>query len=227
MIQKPKPSTSTMLLVSCAIILVMFAISAYAWTQTPAGDSVCTHWNAAGECDGRGSKFVGILLMPILTAGMAGLFALIPRIEPRAANLAQSSKAYAVVWIALLLYFLALHAILMLDILGYNARMDTAMPVLVGLMFVLIGGSLGHIRSNYFLGIRTPWTLSSDLAWEKTHKLGGKLFVILGLVFMVTPLAMRGEAWVGLLIGAILALVLVLFIYSYVVWKSDAGARRQ
>jgi len=105
----------------------------------------------------------------------------------------------------------------MLDILGYNAGMDTTMPILVGLMFVLIGGSLGHVRSNYFFGIRTPWTLSSDLSWDKTHKLGGKLFVILGLIFMVSPLVVTGEVWIYGLLGGILVSVVVLVAYSYVI----------
>ena len=223
---KQNPSIRTMLLVSSAIILVMFAISAYVWTRVPAGESVCTHWNAAGECDGHGSKFVGILLLPIVTVGMAGLFALIPRIEPRAAHMAQSGKAYAVVWGTMLLFFLALHTILMLDILGYDAGIDTTMPILVGLMFVLIGGSLSHVRSNYFFGIRTPWTLSSDLSWDKTHRLGGKLFVILGLIFMVSPLVVTGEAWIYGLMGGILVSMVVLVAYSYVIWKGDPDARR-
>ena len=219
------PSTKTMLLVSGAIVLIMFAISAFVWTRIPAGEPVCTHWNAAGECDDYGSKFVGILLMPIITVGLAGLFALIPRIEPRAAHMAQSSKAYAVVWTTLLLTFLALHAILMLDILGYDAGIDTYMPILMGVTFILIGGSLGHIRSNHFFGIRTPWTLSSELSWDKTHKLGGRLFMILGLIFMVSPLVVTGEAWVYGLMGGILVSVVVLAAYSYVIWKSAPDAR--
>jgi len=225
--RKQNPSIKTMLLVSGAVVLVMFAISAYVWTQIPAGEAVCTHWNAAGECDGHGNKFVGILLLPIVTIAMAGLFALIPRIEPRAANMAQSSKAYAVVWGTLLLYFVALHTILMLDILGYDAGMGTTMPILVGLMFVLIGGSLGHVRSNYFFGIRTPWTLSSELSWDKTHRLGGKLFVILGLIFMVAPLVVTGEVWVYGLMGGVLVLVVVLTAYSYAIWKGDPDSRSQ
>ena len=225
MIHKQTPSTKTMLLVSGAVILVMFAISAYVWTRIPAGQYVCTHWNASGECDDTGSKFVGILLLPIVSVAMVGLFALIPRIEPRAANMAQSSRAYAVVWAALLLYFLALHAILMLDILGYDAGIGTYMPILVGLMFVLIGGSLGHVRSNHFFGIRTPWTLSSDLAWDKTHQLGGKLFVVLGLIFTVAPFIVTGDVWIYGLLGGILVLVVALAAYSYVVWKGDPDAR--
>jgi len=223
---KQSPSTKTMLLVSGAVVLVMFAISAFVWTRIPAGESVCTHWNAAGECDGHGSKFVGILLLPIVTVGMVGLFALIPRIEPRAANLAQSGRAYAVVWAALLLTFLALHTILMLDILGHDAGIGTIMPILVGLMLVMIGGSLSHVRSNYFFGIRTPWTLSSELSWDKTHRLGGKLFVILGLMLVVAPLVVTGEVWIYGLMGGTLVSVVTLAAYSYVIWKGDPDARR-
>jgi len=224
--RKQNPSTKTMLLVSGAVILVLFAISAYVWTRIPASESVCTHWNAAGECDDYGGRFVGILLLPIITMGMAGLLALIPRIEPRAANLSQSGRAYAAVWGAMLLFFVALHIITMLEVLGHGAGIGTTMPILVGLLFVLIGGSLGHIRSNYFFGIRTPWTLSSELSWDKTHRLGGKLFVILGLILMVSPLVVTGEVWIYGLMGGTLVSVVVLAAYSYVIWRGDPDARR-
>ena len=213
------------LLLSAGVVLVMFAISSYVWFQIPPGEKVCTHWNAAGECDGYGSKFVGIFLMPIIVAGMVGLFTLIPRIDPRATHIAQSRKAYVAVWATMLLFFLALHSVLMLELLGHDANIGSVTPLLVGLMLVVIGSYLGKIQSNYFFGIRTPWTLSSELSWNKTHRLGGKLLVLQGLLFVASVILFAREVWAYLLLGSSLVVVAVLMIYSYLIWKSDANAR--
>jgi len=227
MIGSPRPANRTLLTVSGIVVVAMLAISVYVWTQIPAGASVCTHWNAAGECDGHGSKFVGIVLMPIIAVALVGLFVLIPRLEPRAANLAKSSKAYNIVWAATLVFFLGIHVATLLEILGYDANIGRTVPMLVGLMFVLIGSSLGQVHSNYFVGIRTPWTLTSDLAWEKTHRLGGRLFVILGLLLAIAPWIVAGEVWVIVLLAGILAMVIGLVAYSYVVWRGDPEAHPQ
>ena len=221
---KPNYGFRNILLLSGIVLLAMFAISGYVWTRLPAGEKVCTHWNAAGECDGYGSKFVGILLLPIAAAGMAGVFTLMPRIDPRAVHIAQSRKAYTVVWGTMLLFFLALYIVLMLDLLGYDAHIGSYWPLLVGLMFVVIGYYLDKIKSNFFFGIRTPWTLSSELAWNKTHRLGGKLFVLQGLVFMAGAIVLTGKVWAYLLLGSNLVMVVILMIYSYSIWKGDLEA---
>jgi len=210
-----------LLLLGAAVVLIMLVISSYVWAQIPAGEKVCIHWNAAGECDDYGSKFIGIYLMPIIAAAMAGLLPLLARIEPRADNIIQSRKAYMAIGAALLLFFLALHIVLMLNILGRDINVGSYVPLLMGLMFVVIGSYMGQVRSNFFVGIRTPWTLSSELSWNKTHQLGGKLFVLQGIFIIVGVIAFTGEVWVYLLVGASLALVAVLTVYSYVIWKGD------
>ena len=212
------------LLLSAGVILIMLAISGYVWSQVPDGEKVCTHWNAAGECDGYGSKFVGIFLLPIAAAGVMGLFALIPRIDPRAVHIAQSRKAYTAVWATMLLFCLALHTVLMLELLGRDANIGSYVPLLVGLMLVVIGSYLGRVQSNFFFGIRTPWTLSSELSWNKTHRLGGKLLVLEGFLFMASAILFTGEVWVYLLLGSSLVMVVVLMAYSYFVWKGDPNA---
>ncbi|MEM7133261.1 MAG: SdpI family protein [Chloroflexota bacterium] len=213
------------LILSGVVILAMFALSTYVWTQIPAGEQVCTHWNAAGECDDYGNKFVGIYLMPLIVTAVVGLFSFIPRIEPRAIHLAQSRKAYTAVWGIMLLFFFGLHSALMLEILGGTANIGFVVPILIGILFIVIGNYLGKVRSNFFFGIRTPWTLSSELSWNKTHRLGGKLFMLLGFAFIVGALVSIGEAWIFVLIGGILLMTLTLVLYSYFVWKSDAEAQ--
>jgi len=212
-----------LLIISGAIVLIMFVVSAYVWTQIPTGEKICTHWNAAGECDDTGSKFVGIFLFPIIAAGMAGLFPLILRIEPRAANLARSHKAYTTVCVTILLYFLAFQIILMLNILGSKINISLYVSLLVGLMLIVIGSYLGKIRSNYFFGIRTPWTLSSELSWNKTHRLGSKLMILQGIICIVSKLLFPSEVWIYLLLSSILVIGIIITTYSYFIWKGDSN----
>ncbi|MEM7531039.1 MAG: SdpI family protein [Chloroflexota bacterium] len=209
------------LLMSGLIVLIMFAIGGYVWIQIPAGAEVCTHWNAAGICDDYGSKFVSILLMPIIVAGVAALLAWVPRFDPRAAHLAQSGKAYTAVWVGILLFFLAVYVTLMLNVLGYADNVGAMIPLLIGLLFMVIGNYLGKVRSNFIMGIRTPWTLSSELSWNKTHRLGGRLFVLLGLVFVISGFVFPGGAWIYVLVSSVLLVVGFLMAYSYVVWKGE------
>lgn len=210
-----------LMLVGGTVLLAMFALSAYVWAQLPAGEQVCTHWNAAGECDDYGNKFTGILLLPLVATGVLGLFAVIPRIEPRAANLAASQSAFVGVCVSVMLYLLAFHTLLMLELLGINAQLGTVVPVMVGLLLLTIGLLFPRMRSTYLMGVRTPWTLSSELSWRKTHQLGGWLFVLLGLLLIVVPFVLPVTAWVPLLIAGILGLLVGLTAYSYIVWRRD------
>ncbi len=210
------------LILSGAVVLVMFAISGYVWTQVPAGAQICTHWNMAGECDGYSGKFVGIYLMPIINVAMVGLFHLLSRIDSRVVSTDQSRKAYSAVWVTMLLVFFVIHSVMMLNVLGLVVDVVSYWPVLVGLAFIVIGSSIGKLRSNSYAGIRTPWTLASELSWSKTHTLGGKLFVLQGIFFMVAAIVLSGEVLVYLLIGSSLVMVVFLAIYSYTIWKGDS-----
>jgi len=221
---KQNNNSRTLLLISGAIVLIMFVVSSYVWIQIPTGEEICTHWNVAGKCDDYGSKFMGIFLIPIITAGIAGLFPLLLHIEPRAANLYKSRKAYTTVCITILLFFMLFHCLLMLNILGSGINVSLYVPFLVGLMLIVIGYYLGKIRSNYFFGIRTPWTLSSELSWNKTHRLGGKLMILLGIICIVGKLFFPSEVWVYLLLGSTIIIGIIISTYSYFIWKGDSNA---
>jgi uncharacterized membrane protein len=116
---------------------------------------------------------------------------------------------------------LVVHATLTLDLLRYAVDIGLILPLLVGGLFVAIGSVLGRVRSNFFFGIRTPWTLTSERSWEKTHRLGGWLFVAEGVLVAAGALLRPGELWVTLLVGSIVAMLVVLTVYSYVVWRYE------
>jgi uncharacterized membrane protein len=205
----------------------MFALSAWVWMQLPAGSQVPIHWNVQGEVDGYAGKFWGLFLLPLITAGMVLLFAVIPRMEPRRENFARSGKAYLVLWAGLLLFMFVLHLFTLAATLGYEVRIEVWVPFLTGALFVAIGLVMGRMESNYLMGVRTPWTLTSELSWQKTHKLSGYLFAGLGGVMMLTALFAPPELTFGLMMVGIFAILFVTMAYSYWVWKHDPNAVRQ
>ncbi|MCB9434034.1 MAG: SdpI family protein [Ardenticatenaceae bacterium] len=206
-------------------LLLMLLISAWAWGQIPADAQVPVHWNAAGEVDRYGGKVEGLLLSPIITAGLMVLVAFITRIEPRRGNFLQSEKAFTMFWYVLLLFFLMLHVTTTGIALGYNIPLPLVIGVGIGLMFIVLGNFMGKIRSTYTFGIRTPWTLDSDLSWNKTHRLGGKLFMATGALVLLTAVLGSSILMFWVLMGGILITVSVSMVYSYIVWKNDPDAQ--
>lgn len=206
-------------------LLLMLLISAWAWGQIPADAQVPVHWNAAGEVDRYGGKVEGLLLSPIITAGLMVLVAFITRLEPRRGNFLQSEKAFTMFWYVLLLFFLMLHVTTTGIALGYNIPLPLVIGVGIGLMFIVLGNFMGKIRSTYTFGIRTPWTLDSDLSWNKTHRLGGKLFMATGVLVLLTAVLGSSILMFWVLMGGILITVSVSMVYSYIVWKNDPDAQ--
>lgn len=215
-----------MILVSVAVVAVMLVASTWAWFQLPADAQVPIHWGADGQPDDWADKTVGLFLMPAIAAGVALLLALIPRFEPRRANLERSAKSYGAVWIGVMLLLGGLHLLAISVALGAEMDLTRIVFVSVGLLFVVIGNYLPKVRPNYMMGIRTPWTLASDLSWTKTHRVGGRLFVIEGIALAgLGLLGVTGTPLVGAMIGAIVVLLVVTFTYSYQVWKLDPEKR--
>lgn len=206
------------------VLAFMYIVSLWAWVQIPAGTQVPIHWNVQGEVDGYGSKFWGLMLMPLMNTGIVLLFIAIPRLEPRRQNLLRSMKAYTRFWAAFLVFMLVLHLALVAATLGYGARIELLVPIMVGVLFIVIGNYMGKIRSNFMMGIRTPWTLTSELAWNKTHRLGGKLFMLTGGVTILAALFGSPEATFILMMAGVVGILLVAFPYSYLVWKNDPEA---
>ena len=151
---------------------------------------------------------------------------MIPRFEPRRANLERSGKAYGAVWIAVVTLLGGFHVLAVAAALGADLEISRLVLIGTGLLFVVIGNYLPKVRPNYLMGIRTPWTLASDLSWTRTHRLGGRLFVIEGLVLAVLGLLDVGPELLAVtIIGAIVVLLVVVSAYSYQVWKVDPEKR--
>lgn len=210
---------------SAVVVGLMLLGSAYVWLQTPAGAQIPVHFDATGTPDRYGGKAEGLLLLPAITLALCVMLRFLPNLEPRRLNLMQSIRVYRLVWGLVVGLMLFIHIGILLSVMGYNVNMVALVPLFVGLMLALIGNYMGKIRSNWFMGIRTPWTLTSELSWNRTHRLGGRLFIALGLLVMLGGLA--GSSWWAVIVAVgSLAMVAVLFAYSYMVWKQDPAAQR-
>ena len=152
---------------------------------------------------------------------------MIPRFEPRRANLERSGKAYGATWVAVVALVGLLQLLVVAAALGVSFDMSRIMLFAIGILFIVIGNYLPKVRPNYLMGIRTPWTLSSDLSWVRTHRIGGRLFVFEGLVLVLLGIAgIVPVAFVAVILVGLVVLLLVVVAYSYQVWKVDPQRRR-
>jgi uncharacterized membrane protein len=200
---------------------IMFVLAGWAWVQIPAGAEVPIHWGIDGQPNGYAPKEIALLFTPLLSVGLVALLYFLPRFEPRARNLAESGGPYLQVTIALLALMVGLQLIVVLAAVGRPLDITLVLGVGTGILFVVIGNVLGKVRSNFMFGVRTPWTLSSDLSWNKTHRLVGRLFVLLGFAVAVAAVVAGSQAYLAVLLGGIAVVIGVAFVYSYRVWKSD------
>lgn len=203
---------------SMAAMLAMFAVAAWAWPQVP--ERVPTHWNFAGEVDGYGGRFVGLMLLPITTLGVYLLMLAAPLVDPGKLNYENFVRAFSAIRLAFVLFMAALQGVTIRAAFGHPVDMTTFMLFGLGVLFGVIGNFMSKLRPNWFVGVRTPWTLSSRLSWDKTHRLAGWLFMVLGGLMFVVACYQKFWAFVAVLtVGAIFLIWIIA--YSYVVYRSD------
>lgn len=211
----------TGLVVSGGIIALMLAVTAWAWAALPADVQLPVHWGIDGAADRYGGKAEALLAVPAITLVTALLLAVAPKMEPRRAHLEQSGTAYVTVWIAIILELAVLHGALVLSALGYAVNVAAVIMGGVGLLFMVIGRVLGDVHSNFIFGVRTPWTLSSERSWQRTHQLAGKLFMALGASIALLALVAPAPTLFAVLMGGVGVILAVVLVYSWQVWRTD------
>jgi uncharacterized membrane protein len=196
-------------------------------------DWVPIHWNAHGKVDGYARKTFGTLLLPLTNIGIALLMALLPLLDPKFRKHGHETKAS--VWRTMKIIrivitgFLAMTSLAVLAVslklFKNGAQFSYLMNAGIAVLFVVLGNAMPKLRPNYFVGIRTPWTLASKEVWMKTHRVGGALMMLVGflmlLLCVVVPLKYYAF-WVEL--PAIGLLTLFLLFYSYLLSKKQASA---
>ena len=200
------------------IAVVAVALSLWAYPRLP--PSVVTHWSLNGTPDGYSSRLWALAIIPVMLVIMTVIFNVLPKIDPRHENYVKFLSSYWLIANAVIVFLLVAHGLIIAAGLGFSIKIDRLMPLGIGLLFVFLGNFLTRVEPNWFVGIRTPWTLSSDTVWRRTHRTGGWVFVIGGLVLASTALLPRA-AFLPLLIATIVITPAIPIVQSYVLWKRE------
>jgi uncharacterized membrane protein len=205
------------------LVIAVLALALSIWAYPSLPPTVATHWSLRGTPDGFSSRFWAVAIMPLVVVFMTVLFNVLPKVDPRRENYTKFVSTYWLFANAVIVFVLLAHALVIATGLGYSVKIDRLMPLGIGLLFVVIGNYLTRVEPNWFIGIRTPWTLSSDTVWRKTHRTGGWLMVFGGLA-LATGAFLPSAALLPLLIGTIVVVAVIPIVLSYVLWKRERGA---
>jgi uncharacterized membrane protein len=205
-----------------AVAVAMWVVAAAVYTRLP--QRIPSHWNLQGQVDGWMEKPWGAFVQPLVATLMLGLLWLMPRIDPRRANVERFAEDRRLLVNLMILFFAVVQAATFAHALGWPVEVDRVMVVAIGLLFVALGNYLPRIRSNWFMGIRTPWTMDNERVWRATHRVGGRAFVAAGLVLAASALLPADvRPWTTGV--AIAAAVVVPLVYSYVAYRRDLAGR--
>lgn len=215
-------STRTTLILSLALILATTLAGVLFWDRLP--EQMASHWNANDQVDGYLPKFWGTFLMPMVALGLLALFLVIPSIDPLKTNIAKFRGAFNTFIALIVAFLLYMHGLTLAWSIGYQGfKISMAMLPFMGVLFIFAGYMLKQAKRNWFIGIRTPWTLSSDRVWDETHRLGSILFMASGALAIIGAF-FGGLTAFWLVFAPLIGSSLFLVIYSYVLYQHETRA---
>jgi len=199
------------------IILISFAVGIYLYPLLP--EVMASHWSIQGQVNGYMSKFWGVFLMPFILLGMFLLFIVIPKIDPLKDNIEKFRNYYETFIAAITFFLFYIYILTLLWNLGVKFDMNRFLIPGLGILFYYVGILVENAKRNWFIGIRTPWTLSSDVVWEKTHKIGGKLFKAAGIIALLGIFI--SEYTFFLIMIPVLSFSFYVIVYSYFEYQKE------
>ena len=203
---------------SLALIAGSFLFSAAVYLWLP--DQIPSHWNLAGEVDSTMSKTWGAFMMPLIMLGLYGVFRVIPALSPKGYGIEAANSGFVGIRVAVFALFALLNLLILLAALGVPIAMGSAVSMAVGGLLAVLAWFLDRLPRNFYVGIRTPWTIVDEDNWTRTHRLGKWLFMAAGLVMVVGGI-MGANAFV--IVAAALAAGLVPMVYSYLIYRQGPG----
>ena len=199
---------------AAVLALVATALSIAFYQRLP--DPVPTHFNVEGTPNGFTAKPFGAFILPFLIAAVGLVLSVLPAISPRGYTLESFRRVFEIVSITIISVLFILGVVALLQALGWRPPLNRVLLPLLGVILIVVGNFMGKLRRNFFIGIRTPWTLADEEVWFRTHRFGGPLFVIAGVVLMAGAFFDAGNA---LLLPVIIIAALIPVVYSYVVYR--------
>jgi uncharacterized membrane protein len=203
---------------SYLLIALSVLIGVFAYPYLP--DQMPMHWNINGEVDGYWDKQYAAFFPPLLMIVLMALFIFMPRIDPKKENYKKFSGSYTIFVTIMNVFFLLLQSMTISYGLGVSIDISLVVNFGIGLLFIVLGNYLPRIKHNYFIGVRTPWTLANEKTWRKTHQLSGKLFVVAGILLVAISFLPGIYKFTGMLV-VVVATVLISTIASYIFYNRN------
>lgn len=199
------------------VIVISFIIGAAVYPKMP--DQMASHWGPSGEVDGYMSKFWGVFFMPILSLGLYALLTFVPQFDPKKKVIETFKKDFDIFLAAIFAFLLYIYVLTLVWNTGIEFNMVQWLLPALGMLFYECGILIGKSKQNYTIGIRTPWTLASENVWNKTHKLGEKLFKAVAILSLIGIFIPSIAIWVFFV--PIIAATITVCVYSYLEYKKE------
>jgi uncharacterized membrane protein len=202
------------------LVGLAFGYSAAMYSRLP--DQIPTRWDQAGGVTDYSARAWGVWLIPVVLLAIAIIVPRLPALDPRRENYEKFRPSFDLVVNAVMTMIALLHVAMLGVGAGWPIPMERITPLLMGGVFVVVGNVLPRARPNWLFGIRTPWTLSNDRVWERTHRLAGLLFVVAGVLLALSAVALPSSTLPVTIVGLVVAAV-VPAVYSYFTWRQETS----
>ncbi len=202
-----------------SIILITVSIVIGIWLYPSYPDQVASHWGVDGEVNGWMSKFWGLFFMPVISTVLLIILSIVPGIDPKKKNIEEFRKYFDNFVIAIMAMLFYLYILTILWNLDYELNMNQWLMPAFAMVFYEAGVMIGNAKSNYTIGIRTPWTIANEDVWNKTHLLGGKLFKGLAVATLFGIIMPELAVWFVMV--PVLLVTVILVTYSYIEFKKQ------
>jgi uncharacterized membrane protein len=206
------------LLISIVISLLVINVGVSIWAYPQLPEPMAVHWGINGKPDGYADKLYGVLLMPVLLVVLTVFFAFLPKLDPLKKNWEEFKQSYLLFIVAFVGFMTFVHVLSIgSNLTGNNINFGRWMLVALGLFIMFLGRLMPTFKRNWFIGIRTPWTISNDEVWAKTHVLGSKLFMLTGISTIASVIS--AEIGFYVFMATMFGSVFVLMVYSYLEFR--------
>lgn len=203
------------LLIRIFLVLSMFFVGIMFYKNLP--NMMPTHWNVDGQIDGFSPKNMFAFIFPIATLLMIGSFKLFQSMDPRKERYENFKKEWEIIQTSITAFMTYMYFITIYLSFNQSQKIEPLLFIGMGILFMVIGACLGKVKQNYFVGFKFPWTLDNEEVWDKTNKLGGYMFMILGLIFLAESYFVWNPAYV--IFPFLLLVIFIPIIYSYILYK--------
>lgn len=212
-----RPSVDLLIWTTIAIQII---VAVYGFVVLP--ETVPIHWGLNGQANGYGAKWQGTFLFPLMSIGIYILIRVLVAAGPRLGgreNTAANLQLVRIILVGITLFMLIIQLSALAQTLGVLFDMSMVVMLALSVLFIFLGNYMGKMRRNFWMGIRTPWSLASAVVWERTHRLGGWLFVAVGLIGIPCSFIPALRLW-GVVVPIIVVSV-ILCVYSYVCYRQQ------